>query len=140
MSDAAAFEMALQANPDDLAGWCAYADYLAEQGDPRGEFMQTQLALEDENRSKEERDLLKAREAELHAREALQLDSSSLSARYTLGSVLSFLNSDEALPHLKVSADAYPRARLAGANLLERLGRKQEASEWRAAIQNNPGR
>ena len=80
------------------------------------------------------------REAELHARKALQLDASSLSARYTLGIALSFLNSDEALPLLRASANTYPRARLAGANLLERLGRKQEAREWRAAIEANPGR
>lgn len=66
MSDAA-FEAALRTNPDDFAGWCAYADYLVEQGDPRGEFMQAQLALEDESRPKAERDALKAREAELLA-------------------------------------------------------------------------
>ena len=73
-SPADAFEAALRANPDDFAGWCAFADYLVEQGDPRGEFMQVQLALEDESRPKEERDRLKAREAELlkeHEREWL---------------------------------------------------------------------
>jgi uncharacterized protein (TIGR02996 family) len=43
MSDAKAFETALTANPDDTAGWCAYADYLVEQGDTRGEFMQAEL-------------------------------------------------------------------------------------------------
>ena len=63
--DAAAFEAALRDNPDDLAGWCAYADWLTEQGDPRGEFMQVQLALEDESRTKDERDRLKEREKEL---------------------------------------------------------------------------
>jgi uncharacterized protein (TIGR02996 family) len=65
MSDAQAFESALRDNPDDLAGWCAYADYLAERGDPRGTFMQVQLALEEESRSKEEREALKEQEAEL---------------------------------------------------------------------------
>jgi uncharacterized protein (TIGR02996 family) len=45
-SEAEAFEEALRANPHDLAAACAYADYLAERGDPRGEFMQVQLALE----------------------------------------------------------------------------------------------
>ncbi len=64
-SDAEAFETALRANPHDLAGWCAFADYLAEQGDPRGEFMQTQIALEDESRPKAERDVLKKKEAAL---------------------------------------------------------------------------
>jgi uncharacterized protein (TIGR02996 family) len=65
VSDAQAFESALVANPDDLAGWCAYADYLVERGDPRGEFMQVQLALEDESRPRAERDALKQREQEL---------------------------------------------------------------------------
>lgn len=66
MSEAEAFEAALQANPDDLAGWCAYADYLVEQGDLRGEFMQVQIALEDENRPKDEREALKHREKLLY--------------------------------------------------------------------------
>ena len=66
-SDAEAFEAALRANPDELATACAYADYLAEQGDPRGEFMQVQIALEDESRSKAERDVLRQRETELLA-------------------------------------------------------------------------
>src|SRR5262245_46248259 len=65
MSDTAAFEKALAENPDDLAGWCAYADYLVEQGDPRGEFMQTQLALDDESRPTSEREALKKKEREL---------------------------------------------------------------------------
>lgn len=60
-----AFENALRDNPDDLAGWCAFADWLVEQGDPLGEFMQVQIALESESRPKQERDRLKAREAEL---------------------------------------------------------------------------
>ncbi len=64
-TDAEAFEATLHANPHDLAGWCAFADYLAEQGDPRGEFMQTQIALEDESRPKSERDALKKKEAAL---------------------------------------------------------------------------
>ncbi|MBY0461016.1 MAG: TIGR02996 domain-containing protein, partial [Gemmataceae bacterium] len=68
------FESALRENPHDLAAWCAYADFLADRGDPRGEFMQTQLALEDESLSKEARDALKVREAEFlsaHQREWL---------------------------------------------------------------------
>lgn len=63
--DAKAFEAALRDHPDDLTGWCAYADYLAEHGDPRGEFMQVQIALEDESRPKAEREALKEREAAL---------------------------------------------------------------------------
>src|SRR5436189_1708872 len=51
-AEAVAFERALVENPDDPAGWSAYADYLVEQGSPRGEFMQVQIALEDEARSR----------------------------------------------------------------------------------------
>ncbi|MBN9117894.1 MAG: WGR domain-containing protein [Planctomycetes bacterium] len=65
VTEAEAFEAALRANPDDLAGWCAYADYLVEHGDPRGEFMQTQIALEDEKRPKSERAALEKKEAAL---------------------------------------------------------------------------
>ncbi|MCI0703981.1 MAG: TIGR02996 domain-containing protein, partial [Planctomycetia bacterium] len=64
-SESLAFEAALRENPDDFAGWCAYADYLVEQGDTRGEFMQVQIALEDEKRPKKEREALKKKEAEL---------------------------------------------------------------------------
>jgi uncharacterized protein (TIGR02996 family) len=64
-SEAEAFERALAADPNDVAGWCAYADYLAERGDPRGELMQVQLALENESLPKTERDALKKREASL---------------------------------------------------------------------------
>src|SRR5215510_1694290 len=39
----ASLEAALVENPDDLAAHSAYADYLAEQGDPRGELIQLQL-------------------------------------------------------------------------------------------------
>lgn len=67
MSEEMSFLNALAASPDDVAGWSAFADFLAERGDPRGEFMQVQLALEDESRSRDERDALKAREAELLA-------------------------------------------------------------------------
>ncbi len=69
-----ALEAALFASPDDLASHMAYADYLAEQGDPRGEFIQVQLALEDEARPAEERMRLRLREQELlaaHQREWL---------------------------------------------------------------------
>lgn len=68
------FEDALRANPDDFATWCAYADWLAEKGDPRGEFMQVQIALEDETRPPKERKALQKREKALlaaHEREWL---------------------------------------------------------------------
>src|SRR5262245_49906399 len=41
-----ALEEALAEGPDDLAAHGAYADWLAEHGDARGELMQVQLALE----------------------------------------------------------------------------------------------
>ncbi len=67
-----ALEDALAANPEDRATHAAYADYLMEQGDPRGELIQVQLALEDEACPPEERLQWKLREAELlraHERE-----------------------------------------------------------------------
>jgi uncharacterized protein (TIGR02996 family) len=60
-----ALEAALVADPDDLGAHMAYADWLAEQGDPRGEFIQVQLALEDESRPAAERKRLRKREAVL---------------------------------------------------------------------------
>jgi uncharacterized protein (TIGR02996 family) len=69
-----ALEAALAAEPDDLGAHMAYADFLAEQGDPRGEFIRVQLALEDESRPRTERKKLQRREAELlkaHEREWL---------------------------------------------------------------------
>jgi len=69
-----ALESALVENPDDLATHYAYADYLQELGDPRGEFIQLQLALEDPRRSESERRKLQARAKELlheHEREWL---------------------------------------------------------------------
>jgi uncharacterized protein (TIGR02996 family) len=60
-------EAALAADPDDVAAHAAYADLLTEEGDPRGEFIQVQLALEDEAKPPEERAVLKQREAELLA-------------------------------------------------------------------------
>jgi uncharacterized protein (TIGR02996 family) len=62
-----ALEAALVEDPDDLATHRAYADYLQEQGDPRGEFIQVQLALEDPERTAEERRQLQARELDLLA-------------------------------------------------------------------------
>ena len=43
----AGLEAALAANPDDVATHAAYADCLIEQGDPRGDYVRLQLALED---------------------------------------------------------------------------------------------
>src|ERR1043166_1062306 len=60
-------ENAILADPEDLAARSAYADWLTEHDDPRGEFIQCQLALEDEslnaaqrkNHQKREKELLK---------------------------------------------------------------------------------
>jgi uncharacterized protein (TIGR02996 family) len=60
-----AFEQAILNQPDDPSTYAAYADWLHEQGDPRGEFIQVQLALQDERRSPEERKALQEREREL---------------------------------------------------------------------------
>jgi uncharacterized protein (TIGR02996 family) len=63
-----ALEAALRENPDDLAAHMAWADHAAEQGDPRGEFAQVQIALEDPSRPAAERKALEARETELLVR------------------------------------------------------------------------
>jgi uncharacterized protein (TIGR02996 family) len=60
-----ALEDALAANPDDLAAHMAYADHLQEQGDPRGEFIQVQLALEDPANKGKARKKLQEREHRL---------------------------------------------------------------------------
>src|SRR5262249_12341033 len=44
------FEAALARDPDDRATHAAYADWLIEQGDPRGEYIHLKLALEDARR------------------------------------------------------------------------------------------
>jgi uncharacterized protein (TIGR02996 family) len=69
-----ALEQALAEDPDDLAAHSAYADYLTEQGHPRGELIQVQLALEDEGKSAAERKRLREQEEKLlkaHARDWL---------------------------------------------------------------------
>lgn len=63
-----ALEAALVEDPDDLATHHAYADYLQEQGDPRGEFIQVQLALEDPDRTEAARRKLQLREQALLAK------------------------------------------------------------------------
>jgi uncharacterized protein (TIGR02996 family) len=62
-----ALEATLAADFNDLAAHAAYADLLMDQGDPRGEFIQVQLALEDERLLAEEQLRLKGRAAELLA-------------------------------------------------------------------------
>ena len=60
-----ALEAALIDNPDDLATHSAYADFLSQQGDPRGEFIQVQLRLEDATVGVQERTTLRQREQAL---------------------------------------------------------------------------
>jgi uncharacterized protein (TIGR02996 family) len=61
-------EAAILEDPEDRAAHAALADYLHEQGNPQGEFMQLQLALEDPSLSGTEREKLQARERELLCR------------------------------------------------------------------------
>lgn len=58
-------ENALVQTPDDLATHSAYADLLMEESDPRGEFIQIQLRLEQERLPQGERKRLCRREREL---------------------------------------------------------------------------
>jgi|SRR5579883_329682 len=63
-------EAALVADPNDTAAYMAYADLLIEEGDPRGEFIRTQIALEttpagpDRDTLSEREELLLAEHAE----------------------------------------------------------------------------
>jgi uncharacterized protein (TIGR02996 family) len=69
-----ALEEAIRESPDDRAAHSAYADLLTEEGDPRGEFIQVQLALEGPGLPRKEREQLKRRERKLrqqHEREWL---------------------------------------------------------------------
>jgi uncharacterized protein (TIGR02996 family) len=62
-----ALEAELVSHPDDLSSHVAYADYLTDQGDPRGDFIRVQLALEDESKPPEERKKLKRQQKKLFA-------------------------------------------------------------------------
>jgi uncharacterized protein (TIGR02996 family) len=58
-------EAAIRDDPEDLAAHLALADHLQVQGDPRGEFIAVQLALEDPKRSAAQRKKLQRQEGEL---------------------------------------------------------------------------
>jgi uncharacterized protein (TIGR02996 family) len=60
-----AFEQAILNAPNEVSHYAAYADWLSEQGDPRGEFMAVQLSLEDSAHSSRELERLRTREKEL---------------------------------------------------------------------------
>lgn len=67
--------------------------------------------------------------AETAARRALEIDSSLGPSRYYLGVSLALQHKDEseALQHLQKISGRYPKAHLAEAQILERLGMKQAA-------------
>ena len=58
-------EAAIMRNSDDIAAHAAYGDYLTEIGDPRGELVQVQLALEDTSRTPAQRKTLEAVEKQI---------------------------------------------------------------------------
>jgi uncharacterized protein (TIGR02996 family) len=51
LSDRQMLEAAIAADFEDVAAHAAYADLLVEEGDPRGEYIQLRLALENRNQS-----------------------------------------------------------------------------------------
>ncbi len=60
-----ALEDFLAANPDDLAAHSAYADWLTENGDPRGEYIRLLLAIEDRKQPQEQLRAMKKSASEL---------------------------------------------------------------------------
>lgn len=60
-----AMEEAIREDRSERANYMALSDHLQEQNDPRGEFIQVQLALEDETLSTADRRKLQKREKEL---------------------------------------------------------------------------
>jgi uncharacterized protein (TIGR02996 family) len=73
-------ENAILANPDDLGAHAAY-DWLIEQGDPRGEFIQVQLALEDPKKSAKERKELQKRECRIPGKQHHKAQSTARLSR-----------------------------------------------------------
>lgn len=64
-SPGAVLERAIVENPDDVAAFAAYGDWLTQQGDPHGEFIQVQLLLEDESRPAKDRKQMQKQEQKL---------------------------------------------------------------------------
>jgi uncharacterized protein (TIGR02996 family) len=85
-------ETAIAADFDDLAAHAAYADLLAEQGDPRGEYIQLHLALEDANQSP--RLLAEWRQRAHRLLQAHQRDWLGKLARFLLGGPRSTVEPD----------------------------------------------
>ena len=65
MTPDAAFLQAIIASPDDDALRLAYADYLDERGDPRGEFIRIQIDLARLPEGDKRREVLEARERQV---------------------------------------------------------------------------
>jgi uncharacterized protein (TIGR02996 family) len=63
-------ERALVADPDDVAAHAAYADWLMQKGDPRGEFIQVQLSLADPALPADENARCRQRESDLLSQHA----------------------------------------------------------------------
>src|SRR5438128_626897 len=70
MNPADAFELAIAQAPDDDALRLMYADWLDDQGDPRGELIRIQCALVRPNSAQHHTDLLDRQEALLTAHDA----------------------------------------------------------------------
>jgi uncharacterized protein (TIGR02996 family) len=108
---------ALCADPDDLAAHAAYADWLTEHGDPRGEFIQLQLALAGRSCAAWERPYLHSKAGELfdqHAKQWLgELNAfrPHLTFQFTRG-WLSYLAIDTAHPQLAGALGHTEQARL----------------------------
>jgi superkiller protein 3 len=75
--------------------------------------------------------LKRYKEAVMAARRAVDLDGTMSKARYTLGLALAATgdNPDEAEHNLRLTADQYPAARLALAQVLENKGQAKQARE-----------
>jgi uncharacterized protein (TIGR02996 family) len=150
----AALEDAIVENPHDVSSYMAYGDFLSEQGDPRGEFIQTQLAREDRKLSPARREMLQKRESELlqeHEREWLgplaryliDRDTSDLSPDYYAGHQKiehtwrrGFLDSVKV--HFLTGRLAQALADCPAANLLRELGVDDDQSAWEEGEVNRP--
>ena len=81
----------IRENPDDPAGYAVFADWLEEKGDPRGEFMNIQLQLENEKLRAPSRKKLQDQEKALLKKHQ----------RDWLGDLAPFLLDNNRTPHRK---------------------------------------
>lgn len=101
----------IRENPDEPGAYAVFADWLEEKGDPRGEFMNVQLQLEDESLKAADRRKLQKREQELlkeHERELLGdlapflLDNNTNPVQYREGKLYEYRFARGFLDSLKV--------------------------------------